>query len=416
MGRELSPPIIFTDENGGDRSFTDLDALRDFIDAERNSWGFLVEKTETGNSQLTSRARWPIERLNALRSVIEEYSSGGNNEGNLREHVDMTFSTVRNGIPVSNTPRWLALKGLAEGLPRDAFLSAAITILRRWDESIGAPRLSEDAQWLGIVAAANYRLGYTSTAAKAHTDALDQLRAQYATLLSEERASFSRQLAEREEALQKFTAEGDALLAIHADESEEIRKREGDRFRLTLESHNTNHATAKLQWDNTHNAFIEQMRLKASTAYWSDKRIAHRKRAKMWGAIAGIYAVLATLTMVLGIDSEYVRLMEMTETTPLGAYVALAARGVVISVVVFWVGRILVRMFLSELHLAMDAYERSTMVSTYLALTQDGKIDEKERALVLAPLFRPTADGWVKDDASTDSNFANVLSMLKGKP
>ena len=61
---------------------------------------------------------------------------------------------------------------------------------------------------------------------------------------------------------------------------------------------------------------------------------------------------------------------------------------------------------------AMDAYERTTMVLTYLALAIDGKVSDQERHLVLQSLFRPTADGLVKDDASIDSNLAALSGRV----
>jgi hypothetical protein len=72
----------------------------------------------------------------------------------------------------------------------------------------------------------------------------------------------------------------------------------------------------------------------------------------------------------------------------------------------------MVRLFLSEHHLAINAEERATMALTYLALTADEKADEKERALVLASLFRPTADGIVKDDAAPDLAPGAILSKI----
>lgn len=63
-----------------------------------------------------------------------------------------------------------------------------------------------------------------------------------------------------------------------------------------------------------------------------------------------------------------------------------------------WATRIMSRIYMSEHHLAVDAGERATMATTYLALTNTRSADEKDRAVVLAALFRPTADGIVKDD------------------
>jgi hypothetical protein len=71
---------------------------------------------------------------------------------------------------------------------------------------------------------------------------------------------------------------------------------------------------------------------------------------------------------------------------------------------------------MSEHHLAVDSEERATMVKTYLALTEKNAADEKERALVLASLFRPTSDGIVKDDAAPDMSPAALLSRVLNKP
>jgi len=65
----------------------------------------------------------------------------------------------------------------------------------------------------------------------------------------------------------------------------------------------------------------------------------------------------------------------------------------------FWFIRILVRIFLSNLHLENDAAERVTMAKTYLALIRDGALNKGENITsVLAALFRPTGDGIVKDE------------------
>ncbi len=72
---------------------------------------------------------------------------------------------------------------------------------------------------------------------------------------------------------------------------------------------------------------------------------------------------------------------------------------VLVGVLGIWAVRLVVRMWLSNAHLSTDAEERVTMVQTYLALIEDGKMTKDEdRALVLTPLFRPAADGLVKDE------------------
>jgi hypothetical protein len=90
--------------------------------------------------------------------------------------------------------------------------------------------------------------------------------------------------------------------------------------------------------------------------------------------------------------------------------------GVFITSIVFWAGRILTRLYLSELHLGIDAQERAVMAQTYLALTAEGTVGEEQRSLVLAGLFRGTSDGIVRDDAAPDLGLAALVSRLASKP
>jgi len=58
------------------------------------------------------------------------------------------------------------------------------------------------------------------------------------------------------------------------------------------------------------------------------------------------------------------------------------------------------------------------MVMTYLALSNDDKIDPSDRALILAPLFRTASDGIVREDgpdASVAGLMAKILDLKPGK-
>lgn len=92
---------------------------------------------------------------------------------------------------------------------------------------------------------------------------------------------------------------------------------------------------------------------------------------------------------VSGMNQSFV---ESAATWRLGSFILLATLS-------FWFIRILVRIFLSNLHLENDAAERVTMAKTYLALIRDGALPKGESInTVLAALFRPTGDGIVKDE------------------
>jgi hypothetical protein len=75
-----------------------------------------------------------------------------------------------------------------------------------------------------------------------------------------------------------------------------------------------------------------------------------------------------------------------------------------------WALRIVVRMYMTEHHLAIDAKARATLVETYLSLTKEGGASDADRAIILASLFRPVTDGMVKEDAMPMLSPAAILS------
>jgi hypothetical protein len=75
-----------------------------------------------------------------------------------------------------------------------------------------------------------------------------------------------------------------------------------------------------------------------------------------------------------------------------------------------WATRLVVRVWLSHVHLATDAAERVVMVKTYLALGADGMPSaDADRQHLLQALFRPASDGIVKDEGIPPS-FLEVLT------
>lgn len=159
------------------------------------------------------------------------------------------------------------------------------------------------------------------------------------------------------------------------------------------------------------------MAIAAPVDYWEKKRIKHRNlymgsgTAVIVGMIAtGAFlsnkmqavqetlAKLPAITQPQGTSSVHATTSVLPTTSPasvsweLGIFIMLA-------VLCFWVLRILVRIFLSNLHLENDAAERVTMAKTYLALIRSNSLSKEENInTVLAALFRPTGDGIVKDE------------------
>jgi len=163
---------------------------------------------------------------------------------------------------------------------------------------------------------------------------------------------------------------------------------------------------------NLKETYDKHMALAAPVEYWDTKRRGH-KTLSVVSFIAVLVCMLfvgwflhtelqvvantalevkaATGAVTAG-HSSIQTTLKSTTAWHLGSFLLLATLS-------FWFIRLLVRIFLSHLHLENDAAERVTMVKTYLALLRDGSLP-KDNSIntVLAALFRPTGDGIVKDE------------------
>ena len=159
--------------------------------------------------------------------------------------------------------------------------------------------------------------------------------------------------------------------------------------------------------------YMEHMALQAPVEYWKRKASEHKTGAKTMRKFLLGYAVIGTIVLLAGLYYLFTRSIEVvTDGAPVSVLFILATMGIVVTTIAFWVGRILARLYLSEEHLKTDAGERATMVETYLALTKANQASKEDRGIILASLFRPTADGLVKDDAAPDLSPAGLISKL----
>lgn len=77
-----------------------------------------------------------------------------------------------------------------------------------------------------------------------------------------------------------------------------------------------------------------------------------------------------------------------------------------------WGMRLLVKIYTTEKHLAINASGRSAMVTTYLGLIKQQAANEADRPIVLSAIFEPLKDGFVNDDGPPQMSLPAVLSAF----
>jgi hypothetical protein len=381
-----NPPLFTLDlgANGGVFAPTTIEEVQQWVNEELSYWSW-VQQVNVGNHQtpITYGVNSVITASNAAREAVQYVVNG--NEGAARERAGQVHNHVRAafaeyGLPHSSTPlakRVHALK--SEPYTAIAYLFAF--------QKTGTYHFEgrDTASWRGFVSGLIDRYGIVTDIEPkiaAERDALEGLRVRVEKLLADK------------------TEEVDQIhrnIAQAARDVATLHKGQVDTFKALVSEAENEHDDALGKHDSEmetlRKTFREMMRLRAPVEYWQGKASGHSTKAKFW--MAWTFGSMAALAVVLGVVAAWV-FNTLTDGKPDAWKVAVLA---LVGVLGVWAVRLVVRLYMSHAHLAADADERVTMVQTYLALLEGDKMpSDEDRKLVLAPLFRPAADGLVKDE------------------
>ena len=381
--------------NGGVLRLWNADDVNRFISEQEDFWR-PIYRDDAGQpfQELLGRLR---QMADGLRRAME----AGDRAGGAAV-LSSFFGEPTRSIPLSSSPVAQGIARISEELGAEAARGAmAITLAPRlWNETLRSVTVGHAR---GMIEQVLNDHGLTPKAIEATRRTLHGLNARS-----------SRVLAEIEDRAAEQVEVG-RIDFENALKHQEGRNGELERQRLAallLFQQQATDTSARLE--TTHNTYLEQMMLKAPVEYWRTKAGEHKRAAReLRNWLAGFFAL-----MIGGYAIAFTAmhqqlagfLLQFQGST--GALLVVSAGFALLASLPLWIGRLLVKFYLSEHHLATDAKEREVMTQTYLALTADGAIDDKDRSLILAALFRSTPDGVVKDNSQPDTSPASMLSKL----
>ena len=147
------------------------------------------------------------------------------------------------------------------------------------------------------------------------------------------------------------------------------------------------------------NAYDQKLALRKPVEYWGERGEAHAKKANTFARVSVGAGVLVLLVLSFLAYKTFFTIPPdgKPQVWQVGVFSIGAFFGI-------WLVRMLVRMFVSNLHLATDADERVTMLQTYLSIIREGsEFAPEDKKLILERLFHPATDGMVKDDGAPPS-------------
>lgn len=242
----------------------------------------------------------------------------------------------------------------------------------------------------------------------------DRMKTESATL-KRLAGSMQTTLTEYQEAERAQTNRFDALHdKISEQQSAQEASFDKEQKRLIYEWESQRNSTQQ-ELDNLKNTYDQHMAIAAPVDYWETKRKKHQQQTWIFGVAVFIGMIVVGLFLSSKMQSisdvlaspptqqAATSAIQSTATLQTAATPASATwhlgSFIMLAVLCFWFVRLLVRIFLSNMHLENDAAERVTMAKTYLALIRSDSLSKEENInTVLAALFRPTGDGIVRDE------------------
>jgi hypothetical protein len=289
----------------------------------------------------------------------------------------------------SSSPRALFVANIAT---RDALLAAVTAYILTGNDPPAFDRRGVTATAL----AAAYNHGLTASP----KDFEEPMR----TALREIETDRERLVRAAGEANDEWNIQREKIAVLHVEQTKTFGEQQAARqteFAKVLAEH-------EKKVTDIRDSLSKDMALKAAVTYFRDKAKSHSRKSFVFTLISlGVGGGAVSVAFVI---AKYVFGGSGTATP---VQIGLT---VVCGFLVLWLLRLLVRILLSNLHIATDLNNRATLVQSYLALiAEGGALGDKDRAQIVSLVFRPVNDGLVRDDGAPPTLFSVLQDAATGR-
>jgi Family of unknown function (DUF6161) len=385
--RNTEHPLLEVPETKNSPAFSprSLDELEQWLRKEQEFWAWT--RTVSQVPDISGQIHGENELFSFITSIR-------NNSENLPHRTQM-LANIQNLL----MQRYQQFQALHSATPKAQYLAtlqnkvSAGHALRLF-MGLNSANVGEVEAFRGSTLASVWELGLPGVQ-NAYEKAFEELRRK----MEMEHEQLRRQAGKSADEFSKLEADVGSLHSAQRttfDEEEAKRKLEFEQRQAVHDS----------QMSDIARSYKESMALRASVTYLTH---GSKDRRKAW-ITTGIVTFL--VGAVFSGAAFFVAREVLNTDKPEWHKIAPAA---LLATLMFWLIRILVRMFLSNLHQSSDMRARATLIQTYLALLAEGNpLKEDDRKLILQVIFRPISDGLVRDDAAPGGPWDLATRLLAG--
>jgi len=160
--------------------------------------------------------------------------------------------------------------------------------------------------------------------------------------------------------------------------------------------------------DVLEDTYRKKLQLEAPEVLWNERSEKYRKRANWWTVGLVLAAIILLLVIAWFVHSLHEFPKGITEKVPF-----LSQQVLFIGVISFFVYiiRVIVKIVMSNHHIAMEYEQKAALTRFYQALTYKGiEVDDNEKLIIMSALFSKADTGLVKTSESVDLD--SVLGLI----
>lgn len=381
-------PLSVDLEREGTVVFRDQQELLGWVERERTAWKWASKRTNAPQAERffnVARNRWQSVE-NSVRSLFQ--AGKGSSPSLSQTAIAQAFSQLRGGpMLISTSERGRFVMSLAESEPGLA-LATALALMRVSSEP------NDPWSALGAVEARLFELKLLEASP-------DHLRARIQAIHGEFESLLQ---SSTETARDSAKAFRDAVVALNgAEESfvESLRQYElGFPIRLALLGNQLEDKVKELE-----KKYQAAMALREPVKYWT----ARRRESEKWAVRYRTAFYLGIGVALVSLIKLYPSLAEGKPTIEDTLHLFLLATPVV------WLLRVLSKLAMVNLNVAVDAGERETLTQVYLAMLTEGAVADDHRAIILKAIARRTSPGLLPDDTASTGPAGEFFKAVTGK-
>lgn len=387
MIKEIKPILALElGAKGGHLEFEQPSEVQQWLASELDKWQWMQQVPQVRNALETFRMV-----QNESNQYIQQWVLSQNKPDAGLEQLNSLKSSLESAINrqslwLSSSPTGAFLLQLNQDQVRGPLVAAGAYLalggsFSPTNEPVH-PKLFE-----GAVEGFLYKreIDWTATA---HREALEKLKQEYSQNLADQK----RKNISIEKKNTELNTQFHEVLNGNVISLENLHKSQAEEFKKLIETHEANLKAIE-------NAYDQKLALWKPVEYWEARGRSHNAKTTKFAIASGVTGVVILIALGWLAYEIFLNVPpnEKPQVWQVGVFSVAAFFGI-------WLERILVRLFVSNIHLATDAEERVTMLQTYLSIIREGsEFAPEDKKLILERLFHPAADGLVKDDGAPPS-------------